>query len=66
MGIVTSIIVQTYSISNKILALYVEVVHSIVFSRTPVLDESVRNKVMVNNLIPEEVQTGFTNGSVVD
>ena len=35
-------------------------------SQTLVLDEEIRNKVMVNNLIPEEVQKVFANGNVVD
>ena len=66
MGIGTARIVQTYTIAKKIPALYGEVGPSIGPSQTLVLYKAVHNTVMVKNLTPEEIHTGFANGNVVD
>ena len=54
------------TIANKILKLYGEGGPDISPSWKLVLDETVRDKVLVNNLTIEDVQTGFTNSHAVD
>ena len=66
MGPGTTRIGQKYPIAKKLLKMYGEGGPNIGPSQTLVLDEKIRNKVMVNNLIPEEVQKVFANGNVVD
>ena len=65
MGIGTEIIGQTSPIANKLLTIYGEVGPSIVPSQTLVPDATLRDKVLVKNLYPQDVQTGFTNKTAV-
>ena len=51
---------------KKLIALYGEGGTAIGSSWTLVLDVTVRDKVLVNNLTTEDVQTGFNNGHAVD
>ena len=66
MGIITARIGQTSPIANKILTLYGEGGPNIGPSKTLVLDATIRDKVLIDNLTPEDVQTGFKNVHVVD
>ena len=66
MGLRIARIGQTLPIAKKLLTLYVEEGTDIGPSQTLVLDDTVRDKVMVKNPTPEDVQTGFTNGHAVD
>ena len=66
MGILTESIRQTLTIAKKIAMIYGEGGISIGPSHTLLLDYIVREKVLVNNITPEDVQTGFTNGHAVD
>ena len=51
---------------QKIFTLYLEGGTNILPSHTLVLDVIVQYKVLVKNLTPEDVQTVFANGHVVD
>ena len=66
MGIVTARVVQTSTIANKIITLHGEGFLSIGPSQTLFLDTTVQDKLLVKNLTPEDVQTGFSDGHVVD
>ena len=66
MRVGTARIGQTLPIANKLLTLYGEGGPTIGPSQTLVLDSTVRYKVLVKNLTPEDVQTGFINGHAVD
>ena len=66
MGIITSSIGQTLPIANKILTLYGEGGPNIGPFKTLVLDAPIRDKVLINNLTLEDVQTGFKNVHAVD
>ena len=65
MGLGTVRIGQAPPIANKLLMLYEEGGPAIGPSQTLVLNAIVRDKVMVNNLTPGYVQTGFTNRNAV-
>ena len=62
MRIGTERIGQTYPIANKLLTIYGEGGPGIGSSQTLVLDATLRDKVLVKNLNPEYLQTGFNNG----
>ena len=66
MGPGTARIGQKLPITNKTLMLYGEGGTAIGLSHTLVLDATVRDKVLVKNLTPEDVQASFTNGHAVD
>ena len=66
MGIITARIGQTSPIANKILTLYGEGGPNIGPSKTLVLDATIRDKVLVKNLTPEDIKTGFNNGNVAN
>ena len=66
MGIITARIGQTSPIANKILTLYGEGGPNIGPSKTLVLDATIRDKVLINNLTLEDVQIGFKNVHAVD
>ena len=62
----TSRIRQTSPIADKLLTLYGEGGPNIGPSQTLVLDTTVRYKVLVKTLTPDDVQMGLTNRNVVD
>ena len=57
---------QTSPITKKLIKLYVEGGPAIGPYQTLVLDATVRGKLLVKDLTPEDVQTGFTNEHAVD
>ena len=65
MGLTTAKICQTLPIKNKLFKLYLGGVPDIGPFQTLVLDATGREKVLIKNLTPEDVQTGFTNRHTV-
>ena len=66
MGLGTERMVQKYPMTNKIPTLYGEGGPIIGPSQILLLDATVKYKVLIKNLNPEDVQTGSTNRHAVD